>query len=295
MGSFLGLLGEVVLLVFDGDVGGGFFVFEPLVAGLEVLPEGEVRVGGVAGEVFGGQAKGEEVDAEEFLAALVGGMAEGVDFFDFLVGHGEAADGDIGSVDHDEAAGALVGLVVGVGVADVEGEVEVALGIHLGGGNEVESFGDLAVAFAEFGAEGAGGAEDGVALEEDEGGVGGGLDPEFEEAFFFEGAEEDGGAPGEVFFGEGGFEGGGDFLGDGGEAFLTVGVIGGGEGEVFGAGAVAEGGEEEKETAEEKEGEDDEGSDFHGLGLGPEEKNAGGLEAGGFPRGEVVELRLGGH
>ena len=63
----------------------------------------------------------------------------------------------------------------------------------------VEAFGGLQVAFAQFGAEGAGIFADVVAFEGDV--VFAVIDPEFEGFFFFEDADEDGLTKGEVMGG----------------------------------------------------------------------------------------------
>ena len=61
------------------------------------------------------------MDAEEGLAVSERGVGEGVDLFDPGIGHGEAADGDEAAMDHEETAGAIVGAVVSVGIAEIEG------------------------------------------------------------------------------------------------------------------------------------------------------------------------------
>ena len=147
-----------------------------------------------------GHLEGEGVDAEEGLAVVEGGFAEEVDFFDFGIGHGGAADGEFVAVNHDEGASAAVGAVVGIGVADVEGEVVARVWVELVFGDEVESFGGLAVAFFEFGAEGAGHAGDRVGAEEFEVFFVGLLQPKFEFTFLFEDADEDGVAEAESGF-----------------------------------------------------------------------------------------------
>lgn len=105
--------------------------FEVVVAGLEVLPEGVPLLGLVLGQVSFRQAEGEGVDAEEGLAVLQCGGAEGVDLLDVVVRHRVAAYGYAVAVYHERGAGAAVSLVIAVRVADVEGEVEAALWIHL--------------------------------------------------------------------------------------------------------------------------------------------------------------------
>ncbi len=158
---------EGVALFFDDDVGRYLFILEPTVAGFEVFPEIEPFITGGPGEALFGHFEGEDVNAEEFFSICESGIAEGVDFLDEGVGHGEAADGDIRTVDHDEAAGSVVGFVKFIGIADVEGKVEAALGIELALGDEVKPFGNLAVAFAKLGAEAAGGSGNGVGFKEE--------------------------------------------------------------------------------------------------------------------------------
>ena len=51
-------------------------------------------------------------------------------------------------MDHDEASGASMSFVVRVGIADVEGEVEVALWVHSATTDVVEAFRNLPVAFS---------------------------------------------------------------------------------------------------------------------------------------------------
>lgn len=76
--------------------------FEPVVSLLEVLPEGMPVVVGGGGHAFGSHVEGEDVDAKEGLAVGEGFGAEGVDFFDAGVCHGEASCGYAVAVDHDE-------------------------------------------------------------------------------------------------------------------------------------------------------------------------------------------------
>ncbi len=115
-----------------------------------------------------GHAEGEDVDSEKWLASGVGGLADGVDLLDLFIGHGEAADGDVAAVDHDEGSGSSVGFVVIVWETDVEGEVVGAVRVHHGRGNVIEALGHLAVSFGELGAEDSAGSGDGVFPEEDE-------------------------------------------------------------------------------------------------------------------------------
>lgn len=96
------LLLENVAFILHGDIGWGVFVFKPVVSLLEVGPEAVPAVVFFLLHAVGGHAEREDVDAEERLAAGEGFGAEGVDFLDAGVGHGETARGDAVAVDHDE-------------------------------------------------------------------------------------------------------------------------------------------------------------------------------------------------
>jgi len=129
-------------------------------------------------------------------------------------------------MDHEGASGAAVVTIVGVWEAEVEGEMIAAVGIHLVRGDRVNSFGCLAVAFLQLGAEVAGEFADVVNAEESEGRIF--LDPEFELGGLFEDANEDGRAELQAAFGESFFEAGFD-AGDGGAGTRAGGHIGGGD------------------------------------------------------------------
>jgi hypothetical protein len=138
--------------------------------------------------------------------APMSGGAKGVDFLDFFIRHGEAADGDLVAVDHDAAAGALMEAVVGVREADVEGEMILAVRLHGGWWDVIESLGNLAVSFAEFGTEGAGTASNGVGAEELEPSGHRMAEEKFELPFLFKRPDEDGVAKFQSEGGEGGLE-----------------------------------------------------------------------------------------
>ena len=87
------------------------------------------------------------LDLELALAALEGVAGEREQLAGRLVGHRIAARRRAGAVDHEVGAGAAEGPVIGVGVADVEGEVVARLRVHLRRGDDVEALRRLAVAF----------------------------------------------------------------------------------------------------------------------------------------------------
>ncbi len=145
--------------------------FEVFVAGFQLGPE--LLAGGVFGEfavevadAAFGEAGGEDVDGDIFLSAEFGIEADGIQFFDAVVGHGHAADGDAAAVDIDVSAEVAMALyAVGiVGVVEMHGEVVVALGVELL--DEVITFGYLAVALGALGAEHAREGTDAVGLYE---------------------------------------------------------------------------------------------------------------------------------
>ena len=138
-----------------------------------------------------GHAEGENVHGKSSLAAAVSRRADGVDFLDHFISHREAADRYAVAVDHDRAAGAIERAVEGIRVADVEGQVKAAVGIHCRGWNGVESFRHLAVAFGKFRAERSGCGGDRVAAEKFVAAGGLVLDEKFKHPLFLEGANED--------------------------------------------------------------------------------------------------------
>jgi hypothetical protein len=161
----------------------------------------EVGLGAEA-HVVGGDDDGDVFGAD-------GGCAT-ENFLDGRVADGDASDGAVGAVDHDVAAevGAAVfggaGAVEAVGVVEAEGEVVEAVGVQAF--DAVDAFGNLAVAFAEFGTEGAAPGGHGV----DAGGVPA-RSGDFDEAFVLEDEDLQGvaGAFGEsADFGAGGINAG---------------------------------------------------------------------------------------
>ena len=82
------------------------------------------------------------------LPALEGGLHQRPDFLDHRVGHRETADRDARSMHHQEAAGAAVGAVKRVRIAEIERQVIAGGRVHLGRRHLVEAFRRLAVAFA---------------------------------------------------------------------------------------------------------------------------------------------------
>jgi len=181
-------------LVAHGDFGWGFVFLKVIVSFLEVVPEGVLGAVFFLGKAFRGHAEGEAVHSKIGLAALEGCAAEGVDFFDAGVGHGKTSNGNPVAVNHEKVSGAVMGEIVGVGVAEVEGEVESAVGLHPGAGDVVKSFRGLAVAFGGFGAKFSRHRGDAPGFEVAEFLAWLVFDPEFELTGFFKNTDEYGGA-----------------------------------------------------------------------------------------------------
>ena len=181
-------------MVTHGYLGWGFVGFKVVVSLLEIEPEGVV--GGVffLGQAFGGHAEGKAVHAKIGLAVLEGGAAQGVDFFDAGVGHGKTADGNPVAVNHEKASRAVMGEIVGVGVAQVEGEVKAAIGLHPGAGDVVKPFRGLEVALGGFWAKCSRHGSNSPGFEVAELLASWVSEPEFEFSGFFKNADEYGGA-----------------------------------------------------------------------------------------------------
>lgn len=90
------------------------------------------------------------MDSEKGLAVSQGGVGQGVNRFHGAVGHGEAADGDAAAVNHECAAGTAMDPVVGVGVAQVEGQMKAAERVHPVRRDEVKAFGRSSISLPEF-------------------------------------------------------------------------------------------------------------------------------------------------
>ena len=155
----------MVVAVLEGDGRDAVLFLKEIVGGAEVLPEVEVWGGGFFLQTLLDHAEGEDVDGDGGLV-VERGLDDEVDFLDEWISHGEAADADDSAMHHDEAASALMMAVVGIGVADVDGEVVAAGGIELLLRDVVKAFRSLPVAFTRFGAEAAGEVGDGVGAEE---------------------------------------------------------------------------------------------------------------------------------
>lgn len=188
------------------DFRGHVFAFEEIVALFEVFPEMSPLVICAGFHPPGGHAEWEDVDVEKRWTIPQGGIAQRINFLNFFIGHCQAAGGDCAAVNHEERSGAVVITIEIVRKTDVEGEVEFAVRLHRGSADGIKTFGHLAIAFCQFGAEFSGSGGDfpstkqlvlpGVPT----------LDPEFEFAFLFEGAKKDRISKMEVFRGERFFE-----------------------------------------------------------------------------------------
>ena len=100
------------------------------VATQHVAPKGDMGRLPMALQVGRRHAEGEDVHLKRRLAGIESAIGNGVNLFDDRVGHGKAAGGEPFAVDHDHSTRGMPRLIIEIGVADVEGEVEVAPRIH---------------------------------------------------------------------------------------------------------------------------------------------------------------------
>lgn len=179
----------LVAAVCHSDVRHEVLFLKDVVGGLEALPKIEVswlcRFHALLSH-----AKREDVDGDAAHVTESRFDYE-IDFLNDRISHGETANAAHVTMDHDEIAGALVGEVVGVRIADVEGQVVAAGGIELLLCDAVEAFRSLHVSFAGFGPQSAGETGDGVGAKKMPLSLVV-LQPQLEFAAFFENADEDG-------------------------------------------------------------------------------------------------------
>ena len=124
---------------------------EIVVAFLERLPESVPLVTLEALELLVRHAERKGVDLDGGLPAVERVAREPVDLLGERVRHGIAAGRLALAVHHDGAAGAIERPVVGVGIAEVEGEIILRIGLHLVAGDRVEALGRLLVALLSLG------------------------------------------------------------------------------------------------------------------------------------------------
>ena len=84
-----------------------------------------------------------------------------------------------------------MGFVIGIGIANIEGQILIRIGIHLSGRDRIETFGNLTIAFLDLGAQLARPAAHREGLEQCISAIGLHL-PDFKLSFFFIGADENG-------------------------------------------------------------------------------------------------------
>ena len=102
---------------------------------------------------------------ERFLAAEERVAPERINFRDLFVGHRIAAARGAVAVHHELCAGAAVGAVKGVRIAEIERQIVLRVRIHLAGADAVEALRRLPVAFLDLGAKLARPSADRVGLE----------------------------------------------------------------------------------------------------------------------------------
>ena len=131
---------------------------------------------------------------EGFLAASEGLARQRVDLLYERVRHGVAASGLAIAVHHQPLPGTLPGAVIGIGIAEVECQVEFRVRIQLLFGDPVEALRRLAIAKGLLGTDFAGPIADRIRLEVIEAAVVSRL-PYFKFGIFLEDAYEDRCAP----------------------------------------------------------------------------------------------------
>ena len=94
--------------------------FERIIAVFEVYPKRKPFMMHRHGHVFTVHTEGENVHGH-IGAVFNARFDQQVDFFHGGIRHGVAADGCAAAVDHDQAACASIGLIIFIGVADIEG------------------------------------------------------------------------------------------------------------------------------------------------------------------------------
>ena len=98
-----------------------------------------------------GHFKGKNVDPEKGLPIAQRSVHQDVDLFNGAVGHGKTTDGDAAAVDHQSTPTAAVKTIIGIGIAEIEGKVVVAVRIHLTRADKIESLRCTAVTGPDFG------------------------------------------------------------------------------------------------------------------------------------------------
>ena len=83
---------EVIFLLFHGNVWRRFLFLKPIVSSLKICPKLRPFVALMSRIIVGGHAVRENVNTEEIVPVGERGIGEGVNLFNFGVGHGETAD-----------------------------------------------------------------------------------------------------------------------------------------------------------------------------------------------------------
>src|SRR5262245_61745394 len=126
------------------------------------------------------------------LAVAEGGICEGIDLFDVRICHGIAACGDTVAMHHECRARAAIGLVIGIRIAEVKGEMILTVRIHLLRRHRVKAFRPLKGSLLLLRSKLAGSRTDRIHAKETE--LLARLHPHFELFRGFKDTQEDGGA-----------------------------------------------------------------------------------------------------
>lgn len=163
---------------------------------LEIHPKGkQIRFAAVRGgelvESPGSQPCRENLDGDAQLSGCAGEQGQPVNLLDSVISDGNTSDRNAVSMQENIATGIWLGFqdaVCGIGITDVETEIEIALWVEPI--KVVKAFGNLFVAEAPFRAENAGGCADRIVLDESES-ARAIFGPQLQRPFFLKRSEQD--------------------------------------------------------------------------------------------------------
>ena len=144
---------ENIMLVADAGDHILFGHFEIVGPFLQLVPEADIRIEPVFGEIFRGHMEGIGLHLNGVLTAGESFPGNRIDLGDLGVGHRKAAGRGTSAMHHDRAARVSHGAIVGIGIADVERKVIGGIRIHPRRDDRIKTFRHLAVALPHLGSE----------------------------------------------------------------------------------------------------------------------------------------------
>ncbi|MBI1868874.1 MAG: hypothetical protein HYS06_11390 [Methylocystis sp.] len=142
---------EHIMLAADGDAWLAPGDVKMVGAFLQLLPEGDIGIKPMFGEIFRRHLEGEGLHLNGALTAGERRAGDRVHFGDLLVGHRKTAGRRAGAVHHDGAAAASPSAIISVGIADVEREIIGRVRVHLVGTDGIKPLRHLSIALARLG------------------------------------------------------------------------------------------------------------------------------------------------